>query len=122
MSLTPEQSQLLQQYMQKNRTPQQPGMQAQQFQAQPMQSSNTSAGISSLLRSLGSYLDTPATQGPVQPGAAPLSQGQPSALTRFANTLDPQGAIQQQANQLQQSAPKFDPQLIQAALKRAGLL
>jgi len=123
MALTPEQMQLLQQYMQKNRTPQQPGMQAQQFQAQPVQpSGSTGAGIASLLGGLGKFFDTPAVQGPVQPGAAPLSQGEPSALTRFASALDPQSTLQQQIIQQQQMAPKIDTQSILLALKKAGIM
>ncbi len=117
MALTPEQKQMLQYYMQKNRA-QPMAVQAPQLPSLP-QSDSGGGGLSSMLSSLGSYFDTPAQQGPVRPGDAPLQGAQPSFLSRFANTLDPNLVLQKQIAQAQ--APKIDIQQIIAALQKAGI-
>lgn len=122
MALTPEQTQMLQYYMQKNRNPVQPA-QAQPIQL-PAQSGGGGPGLSSILSTLGGFMDTPNVpiQGPVQPGAAPLGTGTlPSQLTQFADRLDPAAAEQRKLLAQQQSAPKIDMQQIMAALAKAGI-
>ena len=118
MGLTPEQVQLLQSYAQKNRTLPQ-GVPAPQVNL-PAQVSSGSGGAS-LLSTVGGWMDTPATQGPVQSGAAPLPQGQQSWLSQFADRLDPAAAQQRQLLSQQQSAPKIDMQQVMAALAKAGI-
>lgn len=118
MALTPEQTQLLQSYMMKNRTVPQ-GVPAPSVQL-PSPSGGGSSG-SSLLSTIGGWFDTPATQGPVQPGAAPLPGAQQSWLSQFADRLDPAAAQQRQILAQQQTAPKIDMQQVMAALAKAGV-
>ena len=87
MALTPEQSQMLQMFMQKNRIVPQ-GSPAQMVQ--PMQiPRQASGGGSSLLSAIGGLFDTPATQGPVRTGDMPLPGAQQSQLSQFANMIKP---------------------------------
>lgn len=118
MTLTPEQSQLLQTYMQKNRLlPQGTPAPSIQLSEQP----NTgSGGGASLLSTIGSYFDTPAMQGPVQPGADPLPGAQQSWLSKFADRLDPIAA-QQRQYLTQKAAPQINMQQLLSALMKAGI-
>lgn len=121
MALTPEQTQLLQNYMMKNRTVPQ-GVQAAPIQLPEVKSSgNVGGGLANILHSVGSIFDTPATQGPVQPGQPQLPQGQQSWLSQYADRIDPEAAMQRQALQQQQAAPKIDMQQVMAALAKAGI-
>lgn len=120
MSLTPEQTQMLQYYMQKNRNIPQ-GAQAAPIQLPPQQSSGGS-GAGSLLSTIGGYFDTPAMQGPVQPGSAPLPGAQQSWLSQFADKIDPTAAMQRQMLAQQQSAPKIDMKQVMAMLAKAGAM
>ncbi len=106
--------------MQKNRNP------TQAVQAPPVQllnapSSGDSGGLSNLLSAIGEKFDTPATQGPTQPGAAPLPGAQQSWLSQFADRLDPTAAQKRQILSQQQAAPKIDMQQVMAALAKAGI-
>lgn len=121
MTLTPEQTQLLQTYMQKNRTLPQ-GIPAPSVQLPAQISSGGSGNAASLLSLLGGYFDTPAMQGPVQPGTEPLPQGQQSWLSQFADRLDPAAAAQRQFLSQQQSVPKIDMKQVMAALAKAGIM
>lgn len=125
MSLTPEQTQLLQTYMAKNRNV--PQGQPVQPVVLPQQSSGSGSGgaLASLLHAAGSEFDTPNTpiQGPVQQGRPPLGAGtMPSQLTQFADRIDPAAAMQRQMIAQQQAAPKIDMQQIMKALAKAGFM
>jgi hypothetical protein len=79
--LSPEDTQLLMAYMQKNRGNYAPMMQPPQL-PQQQQSGGFPDG-KELLKAIGSIFDQKPMQGPVQPGAAPLDNGQ-SMLSKFA--------------------------------------
>ncbi len=118
MTLTPEQTQMLQYYMQKNRNI------PQAAQAAPINlpaQSSTGGGAASLLSTVGKWFDTPETQGPVQPGASALPGAQQSWLSQFADRLDPIAAEQRKILSQQQSAPKIDMQQILASLTKSGV-
>jgi hypothetical protein len=119
MNLTPEQTQMLQYYMQKNRNIPQ-AAQAPSVQL-PGQTAGGTGGAS-FLSALGGMFDTPATQGPVQPGEEPLPGMQQSWLSKFADRLDPAAAQQRQLLEQQQSAPKIDMKQILSALAKAGMM
>ncbi len=119
MILTPQQTQMLQYYMQKNRNVPQA---AQAAPVQLPQQSMGGSGGASLLSTIGGYFDTPAMQGPVQPGAVPLPGAQQSWLSKFADRIDPVAAQQRQILLQQQAAPKIDMQQVMAALAKAGIM
>jgi hypothetical protein len=124
MALTPEQTQLLQTYMMKNRNVPQ-AQPAPPVQLMPQSSGGSSGGLSNILSKVGSYFDTPNTpiQGPVRPGDAPLGTGTlPSQLTQFADRLDPMAAMQRKFLEQQQNAPKIDMQQVMKALAKAGIM
>lgn len=80
MALSPEDTQLLLSYMQKNRSQYAPMVQAP---ALPQQSSAIDfKDLSGFGKSLGKMFNGSPTQGPVQPGAAPLPTN-PSPLSQF---------------------------------------
>lgn len=119
MTLTPEQTQLLQNYAMKNRVIPQ-GQPVQPVQL-PAQSNSGTGGGASLLSAIGGLFDTPAVQGPVQPGSPPLPGARQSMLSQFADRIDPQAASQRQMMSQQQAAPKIDMQQVMAALAKAGI-
>lgn len=119
MALTQEQTQMLMAYMQKNRNIPQ-AAQAAPVQLPAQSNGGASAGISSLLSSAGKLFDTAPMQGPVQPGAAPLDNGQ-SWLSKFADRIDPAAAMQRQQITQQQAAPQIDMKAVMAALAKAGI-
>lgn len=119
MALTPEQSQLLQAYMMKNRA------QPQAVQAPPVQlpaQTGGGSGGSSLLSTIGGWFDTAPMQGPVQPGQAPLPQGQQSWLSQFADKMDPMAAQQRQQIQQQQPTPQINRDQVAALMKKMGII
>lgn len=105
MSLTPQQSALLQYYMQKNRNVPQP-VQAPPLPANVSSGGSAGPGLASILGTLGGWMDTKAPiSGPLQPGAMRPTVTQPSFLTNFANQLDPQAALIKQYLQMTQKQP-----------------
>ena len=120
MALTPEQLQMLQFYMQKNRQTPQPA-QIPQLAPQSSGGGDVAGGLSNLLSGIGGAFDTPATQGPVRPGDAPLPGAQQSWLSQFADRIDPIAAQQRQFLSQQQAAPKIDMEQVMKALAKAGI-
>lgn len=119
MALTPQQAQLLQSYMMKNRAPAPQGQQAQQFQAKDQTGGGLdSSSLLSALSKIGGWMDTPAMHGPVQPGEAPLPGAQQSWLTQYVNRVDP-AAAQQRA---QESMPPLGREDVMTILKKAGVI
>lgn len=120
MALTPEQTQMLQFYMQKNRNVLQPA-QAAPIQLPSRSGGGGTSGASSLLSTIGGYFDTPPVQGPVQPGAAPLDTGQ-SWLSKFADRLDPVAANQRKLISEQLPPLQISRDQVEAFMRKAGLI